>query len=86
LPDQTQPVPNASRGFVLGDASRLLDVDTQVHDLLDFTQARFLAGGVALGQRIHPDDQNVAATLFSPKSEARHGMLNLRVPAGRAMP
>ncbi|MDP2196610.1 MAG: ATP-binding protein [Rhodocyclaceae bacterium] len=76
---EVRPVPEASFRFMLGDSPSLLAVNAQVELLLGFPRANFLDGTVALPERIHADDQDLAAALFSPACQPDHGVFNLRV-------
>ncbi len=79
MTDPHTPLPDALFRYLLGEAASLVDVDAQVEGLLGFTAACFLDASVALPRCIHQDDQDVAATLFSPDLLPSQGALNLRV-------
>ncbi len=65
--------------FALTRPPALLAVGPAVERLLGWTAADFLGGKVALRDRIHPDDTDIAKTLFSPLAEPVAGSCNLRL-------
>ncbi len=79
----TDQTPHSSPGvafrFVLADSLRLLIVDAGVMALLGFRPEDMLSDAVALPDRIHPDDADLAALLFASSSLPRTGSCNLRV-------
>jgi PAS domain S-box-containing protein len=79
LTDPIQSIPEAHFRYLLGKTPSLLDVDAKVAGLLGFTQASFQEASVTLLQRVHPEDQDVATSLFAPEQLPGQGALNLRV-------
>jgi len=65
--------------LALDDRIRLLSVDAGIEALLGFTASTFQAAEVNLEDRIHPDDADVAAILFSKAAGDNSGMVNLRL-------
>ena len=71
--------PGVAFCYVLAEAPRLLSVDPGVMALLGFRPEILLRAAVALPQRIHPDDADLAAQLFAPAPVPRSGSCHLRV-------
>ncbi len=65
--------------FVLKDPPELVSVSADVKALLGFTREEFLAAKVRLADRIHADDADIKASLFSPKTENPTGTFNIRL-------
>lgn len=78
-PAEARQIPEAVFRFALSDPPRLLEVSESVADLLGLPASDFLNGKVALEARIHTDDQDITALLFSRNSGAVNGLFNLRV-------
>lgn len=57
----------------------MLSVDDGIGPLLGFSAEDFLASRVSLKDRIHPDDADIAARLFSPQIEDDSGTFNIRL-------
>ena len=79
MTDPIQSIPGAHFRYLLGKTPSLLDVDAKVAGMLGFTQASFQEASVTLLQRVHPEDQDVATSLFAPEQLPGQGALNLRV-------
>ncbi len=69
----------ANLRLALTDDLPLLSVSEGIEALLGFTAADFVSARVLLMDRIHPDDSDIAATLFSPKEESESRAANLRI-------
>jgi|GEM_PF-1764511 len=58
---------------------RTLEVNGDIDGLLGFSADDFLSGRVALRERIHADDQDIADSLFGPSPTNANGQFNLRL-------
>ena len=65
--------------LALRDPPRTLEVSSGVAGLLGFAPEDFMSGTVALRERIHADDQDIAASLFSAETGNSSGTVNLRL-------
>ena len=73
------PVIQASMSFLLGEEPTVLSVSNEIDSLLGFSRDDFIAGTVALQERIHPHDLDIAEILFSTKSESPTDVFNIRL-------
>jgi PAS domain S-box-containing protein len=71
--------PGVTFCFALADTPRILSVDAGVIALLGFQSEALLSGAVNLPDRIHPDDGDLAARLFSPTVAPGAGACQLRL-------
>ncbi len=69
----------AKLSLALNDRITLLSVDAGIEALLGFSASAFQSGEISFRDRIHPDDADVAAKLFSQDSVAESGTVNLRL-------
>lgn len=58
---------------------RLVTVSEAVVDLLGYSTSDWLNGAVCWSERVHPDDQDIVARLFSPALSPSQGDFNLRL-------
>ncbi|MGB8846777.1 MAG: EAL domain-containing protein [Terracidiphilus sp.] len=65
--------------FVLSSPLQLVSVGEDAESLLGYAPEEFLNAQVQLKDRIHPEDADLVATLFSPKSTNTSGLVNLRI-------
>ena len=65
--------------FHIGDRVLLLQVEGNVEKLVGYPAADFLSGRISLPDRIHGDDQDVAAMLFAALPGVMAGVANLRL-------
>ena len=65
--------------FALNSPLQLVSVGEDAESLLGYRPEEFLTARVQLKDRIHPEDADLAATLFSPKSTNTSGSVNLRI-------
>ncbi|MDD2991006.1 MAG: PAS domain S-box protein [Zoogloea sp.] len=77
--DTSHSSPGVAFCYVLADAPRLLRVDPCVMALLGFRPEAWLDASVALTDRIHPGDADLATQLFAPVSVPWRGSCHLRV-------
>jgi PAS domain S-box-containing protein len=63
----------------LSDPPRTLEVAGDIAGLLGFSADDFLSGRIALRERIHADDQDIADVLFAPTPANAEGRSNLRI-------
>ena len=71
--------PGVTFCFALADTPLILSVDAGVIALLGFQPEALLSGAVNLPDRIHPDDGDLAALLFSPTVAPGAGAFQLRL-------
>jgi len=57
----------------------VLSATDSLYELLGFTADDFLSGKITFPSRIHNNDQDIAATLFSTESEPASGSFNIRL-------
>ena len=69
----------AKLSLALDDRLTLLSVDAGIEALLGFSAPAFRTGEVNLWERIHSDDKDVTAELFSPFVGNQSGAVNLRL-------
>ena len=69
----------AKLSLALDDRLRLLSVDAGIEALLGFSASAFQTGEINFKDRIHPDDSDVAAILFSKAAGDKSGTVNLRL-------
>src|SRR5205823_3614866 len=69
----------AKLSFALDDPVSLLSVDAGIEALVGFSARAFRTGEVDLRDRIHPDDADTAAKLFSHAAGEHAGIINLRL-------
>jgi diguanylate cyclase (GGDEF)-like protein/PAS domain S-box-containing protein len=69
----------ANLRFALTDRFQPLSVRGDVETLLGFTSEDFLSSRVSLKDRIHPQDSDIAAILFSPETGNKAGTFNIRI-------
>lgn len=77
--DTSHSPPGVTFHFALADAPQVLRVDAGVMDLLGYRPEALLSGAVLLPGRIHPDDADLAALLFSAVTASRAGACQLRL-------
>ena len=65
--------------FVLNSPLQLVSVGEDAESLLGYAAEEYLTARVQLKDRIHPEDADLVATLFSPKSRKLSGSVNLRI-------
>lgn len=65
--------------IALTPSPAVLSVSPGIDAVLGYTADDFLSGTVSLSSRIHPDDQDIAETLFSPKIQPPSDSLNIRI-------
>ncbi len=75
----TTPILEARLRIALDAPHRALDASASIHDLLGFRGEDFTGGAIALRDRIHADDQDIAERLFSPADAPCAGAVNLRL-------
>ena len=78
-PENTAAVLEVDFRFALAGPPALLAVGAGVERLLGWPAEDFLSGKVALRERIHPDDADIAEQLFLPVAEPAAGTCNLRL-------
>jgi len=64
--------------FARGPAPNVLQASDAVFDLLGFTAQQLLNGSVSWPERVHADDQDILARLFSPDLSPAQGSFNIR--------
>ncbi|MEY4139755.1 MAG: hypothetical protein RLZZ371_1937 [Pseudomonadota bacterium] len=65
--------------MVLGKHRSIVSVSAGIEELLGFSPQDFLSESTLLEARIHKDDDDVAALLFSDNIEPIHGSVNFRL-------
>jgi diguanylate cyclase (GGDEF)-like protein/PAS domain S-box-containing protein len=75
----TTPILEARLRIALDAPHRALDVSASIRDLLGYGVEDFTGGAIALRDRIHADDQDIAERLFSPADAPCAGAANLRL-------
>ena len=75
----TETVIAAQLRLALRDPPAVLAVSGDLPALLGFTPADLLSGTVALPQRFHPDDADLAGELFAPEGPRVSGVVNIRL-------
>ncbi len=71
--------PVASLRLALANPRRCVSVSAGSREVLGFSDEELLAGRVDLRERIYPNDQSLAAPLFSPDAATPQGPLRLRL-------
>jgi diguanylate cyclase (GGDEF)-like protein/PAS domain S-box-containing protein len=79
LVEMKNPLLEANLRLALTNRLPVLSVSDGIGALLGFTPDDFLSAKVLLQDRIHPDDCDVAARLFSPQAEGQAAAVNLRI-------
>lgn len=75
----TETVIAAQLRLALRDPPAVLSVSGDLPALLGFTPADLLSGTVALPQRFHPDDADLAGELFAPEGPRVSRVVNIRL-------
>jgi diguanylate cyclase (GGDEF)-like protein/PAS domain S-box-containing protein len=65
--------------LTLTDGLPVISVSGGVQALLGFTPEEFLSSAVSLKDRVHPDDSDIAAALFSPEGQSQPSSFNIRL-------
>ena len=73
IKSEVDPALQAEMCISLADGMPVLSVSDRIESLLGFSPEDFLTGRITLQGRIHPDDQDIAGTLFSTSVEKPAG-------------
>jgi hypothetical protein len=72
------PVPEVAMCLFLTGQVPVLSVSDSIKALLGYSPQDFLTGRVSLKELIHPDDGDIAETLFLPDLHTISGSFNIR--------